>query len=63
MKEFLSCERRAFKVRNVDEDDAAFRELVSMGIMTVPVTVVGSEIVKGFNVSALQKALKASEQA
>jgi glutaredoxin len=62
VKEFLSREGRAFEVRNVEEDDAAYRELVSMGIMTVPVTVVGSEIVKGFNVSALRKALGANGQ-
>lgn len=63
MKEFLSRAGREFQVRNVEEDDEAFRQLIAMGIMTVPVTVIGSEVVRGFNLSALEKALKASGKA
>ncbi len=63
MKEFLSRAGRQFDVKNVEEDDAAFRELVAMGMMTVPVTVIGAEVVRGFNAGALEKALKASGEA
>ena len=63
MKEFLSRAGRTFEVRNVEDDDDAYRQLVAMGIMTVPVTVIGSDIVKGFDRRALEKALKASGEA
>jgi glutaredoxin len=60
VKEFLSRAGRRFEVRNVEDDDTAYRDLIAMGMMTVPVTVIGSEVVRGFNVSALEKALKAT---
>lgn len=62
MKEFLSRAGRTFVARNVDEDDDAYRELVALGIMTVPVTVVGAARIRGFNPKALTEALNALEQ-
>ncbi len=44
-------------MRNVDEDEAAYRELVSKGWMTVPVTVIGDRVVFGFKPGELKKAL------
>ena len=62
MKEFLSRAGRTFTAKNIDEDDAAYRELMALGIMSVPVTVIGSTHVKGFNPGALAGALNALGQ-
>ncbi len=55
----LSREGYAFEARNVEEDDAAYRELMALGVRTVPATVVGHEIVRGFDPAKLRKALEA----
>ena len=51
MKEFLSREGLPFTARNVDEDDAAYDELIARGWRTVPVTVFGDQVVKGYDVA------------
>jgi len=57
VKEFLSRAGRTFTAKNIDEDDGAFRELMAMEVMSVPLTVIGSARVKGFNPKALTDAL------
>jgi glutaredoxin len=57
VKEFLSRAGVAFTVRNVDEDEQAYDELVARGWRTVPVTVVGERAIKGFDPVALQRAI------
>ncbi len=57
MKEFLSRAGRSFIVRNVEEDDSAYSELLTLGFRTVPVTLIGSAAVIGFNERALRRAL------
>jgi hypothetical protein len=57
VKEFLSRAGRAFTSRNIEDDDDAYRELMALGIMSVPVTVVGAARIKGFNPKALAEAL------
>ena len=59
MKELLSREGLAFTAHNVDEDDRAYDELIARGWRTVPVTVFGDHIVKGYDVSALTAAIAA----
>ena len=59
MKEFLSREGVAFTVKNVDEDDRAYDELVARGWRTVPVTIVGDRVIKGYDSSALKRAIAA----
>ena len=44
-------------VRVVDEDDAAYDDLIALGYRTVPVTVVGARVVVGFDPVALAQAL------
>lgn len=61
MKEFLSRAGRTFDVRVVDEDDAAYDDLIALGYRTVPVTVIGTHIIKGFDADALTSALAVSE--
>ena len=57
MKEFLSRNGQAFTARNVEEDDAAYRELLSMGYRTVPLTIIGGRAIKGFDEPALRQAI------
>ena len=57
MKEFLSREGVPFTVRNVDEDDAAYRELIVRGFRTVPVTIISGTAVKGYDADRLRAAL------
>ena len=60
MKEFLSREGYVFEARDVEEDDAAYRELMARGIRTVPATLVGEEVVTGYDQAKLRKALAAA---
>jgi hypothetical protein len=57
VKEFLSQHGCTFDVRLVDEDDAAYDELLALGYRSVPVTVIGSEVVTGYKPEALLTAL------
>ena len=61
MKEFLSLAGHTFTVRNVDEDIKAYDELIALGMRSVPVTVIGKRIVKGFNPVELTTALEAGD--
>jgi hypothetical protein len=62
VKEFLSQARVAFDVKLVDEDDAAYDELLALGYRSVPVTVFGGGdapvVVRGFDVAGLTTALR-----
>ena len=49
MKELLSREGVPFTAYNVDEDERAYDELLARGWRTVPVTVIGERVLKGFN--------------
>jgi glutaredoxin len=55
----LSREGLTFTAHNVDEDDRAYDELLARGWRTVPVTVFGDQIVKGYDVPALTAAIAA----
>jgi glutaredoxin len=57
VKELLSHEGVPFTAYNVDEDDRAYDELVSRGWRTVPVTIIGDQVIKGFDVAALTAAI------
>ena len=46
-------------VRDVDDDDGAYEELVARGWRAVPVTFVGDRAIKGFDPVALREALAA----
>lgn len=57
MKEFLSRAGRTFTVRNVDEDQEAYTELLALGVRTVPATVIGGQVITGYDPAAIQSAL------
>ena len=59
MKEFLSHAGVPFTAYNVDEDEAAYDALLARGWRTVPVTVIGDQMVKGFDAAALTAAIAA----
>ena len=59
MKEFLSRAGVLFTAYNVDEDDRAYDDLVARGFRSVPVTVIGDRVVKGYDADALTAALAA----
>jgi hypothetical protein len=57
VKEFLSRNGREFVVKSVDDDPEAFNELVALGIMTIPVTVIDDYVVRGYDEKKLRAAL------
>ena len=60
VKEFLSREGHPFETKNIEEDDAAYDELMKLGARSVPVTVVGDRVVTGFDQARLREALTAA---
>jgi glutaredoxin len=58
VKEFLSREAVPFVEKNVDEDDRAYDELLALGWRTIPVTVIGDQVIKGYDATALKDALQ-----
>ena len=61
MKEFLSRAGATFTVMNVDEDDRAYDALLARGFRSVPVTIVGDRVIRGYDPAALEQALAAQE--
>ena len=67
VKEFLSREGHPFETRNIEEDDAAYDELMALGARSVPVTVIAADhgasddqVVTGFDQARLRAALTAA---
>jgi hypothetical protein len=66
VKEFLSREGHSFESKNIEEDDAAYDELMQLGARSVPVTVIAADgtsadqIVTGFDQARLREALTAA---
>jgi glutaredoxin len=57
VKEFLSRNGLEFTVKNVDADTDAFNEMVALGLMTIPVTIVDDVVVRGFDEKKLRAAI------
>jgi glutaredoxin len=58
VKEFLSREGVAFTAYNVDQDERAYDDLIARGYRTVPVTIAGGRVVKGYDPAALRAAIE-----
>jgi len=58
VKEFLSQRKIPFTDRNIAADETALAELEKLGYLTTPVTVVGAEVVVGFDREKLTKLLE-----
>ena len=48
--------------KNVDEDEAAYAELVQRGFRTIPVTVIDHTSIRGYEPEAIQAALAARKK-
>jgi glutaredoxin len=59
VKEFLSREGHTFEAKNVEDDGSAYEELIALGARAVPVTVIGKEVIIGFDQARLRAALTA----
>lgn len=46
-------------MRNVDEDPEAFNELAQLGLMSIPITIIGDYVVRGYDERKLREALAA----
>lgn len=57
MKEFLSRAGYDFIARHIDEDHAAYSELLARGVRAVPLTVINGRQISGFDQGALEDAL------
>jgi glutaredoxin-like protein NrdH len=57
VKELLSREGVPFTAYDVDEDEGAYNDLLARGWRTVPVTIVGDRVLKGFNPVELADAI------
>jgi len=53
VKELLSRAGVPFTALNVDEDDRAYDALIARGFRTIPVTIAGDRVVKGYDPDAL----------
>lgn len=60
VKEFLSREGHPFENKNIEEDDAAYDELLKLGARSVPLTVIDGTMVTGFDQARLRAALTAA---
>ncbi len=62
VKEFLSQKGVPFTERDVSQDEEALAELVTLGVMTTPVTVIDDEVVIGFDQARLEALLSAETE-
>ncbi|MGD2176604.1 MAG: glutaredoxin domain-containing protein [Anaerolineae bacterium] len=62
MKEFLSQRGVSFVQRDVAEDEQALTELERLDVMTTPVTVIGSEVVIGFDRARFENPLNTQQE-
>jgi len=62
LKSYLTEQNVTFEERNVDENEAYFQELEALGMMSLPVTVIGEYKILGMNTTRIQKALASIAQ-
>ena len=56
-EEFLSEKGVTFEIKDIINDSMAMAELVEIGSLTTPVTVIDGEVVVGFNRKKLEELL------
>ncbi|MFC8684521.1 glutaredoxin family protein [Brevibacillus porteri] len=62
LKTYLTEQNISFEERNIDEKEEYFQELSRLGILSVPLTVIGEKHILGFNPTRIKKALAALEE-
>jgi len=55
--EYLSHKGIAYTEKNVSRDPEAVQELMSMGLRSLPVIIIGEKRLRGFNPAAIDAAL------
>lgn len=58
LKQYLTDQNVAYEERNVDENETFADELYSLGMSSVPVTVIGETTILGMNPTRIKKALE-----
>ncbi len=58
MKEFLSQKGVKFTEKDIRKDDKALEEVIHLGAMSTPVTVIDGQPVFGYDVKKLEELLK-----
>lgn len=56
-KEFLSQKAVPFEAKNIREDQQALEELLKLGVLATPVTIIDGEMVVGFDREKLEHLL------
>lgn len=59
LKEYLHNQGVAYEERNIDTNPEHAKQLSDLGMMSVPVTVIGEMTILGLNPSRIKKALAA----
>lgn len=57
LKKYLTEQQVGFEERNINLNDQFGQELHDMGLMSLPVTVIGEHKILGLNVTKLKRAL------
>jgi glutaredoxin len=57
VKQYLRDQQIEFEERNIDANPEYAEELQKLGLMSVPVTVIGDKTILGLNPSRIRKAL------
>ncbi|TDJ20766.1 MAG: glutaredoxin family protein [Gammaproteobacteria bacterium] len=57
-KAWLSQKGVAFEERNITDDPSALEELVELGMLSTPITLIDGEVVVGFDQEKLSKLLE-----
>ncbi|WP_246066853.1 glutaredoxin family protein [Paenibacillus koleovorans] len=59
LKQYLTEQEIPYEERNIDQSEQFAQELSDLGMMSVPVTVIGSMTILGLNPTRIKKALAA----
>lgn len=62
LKTYLEEQNISFEERNIDESEKYRQELSRLGMMSVPLTLIGEKQILGFNPNRIKKALAALEE-
>lgn len=62
LKEYLTEQNIAFEERNIDESEAYREELGRLGIMSVPLTLIGDKQILGFNPTRIKKVVASLQE-
>jgi glutaredoxin-like protein NrdH len=57
LKSYLEEQNIPFEERNIDENETFREELSRLGMMSVPLTLIGDKQILGFNPNRIKKAL------